>query len=149
MKRYDNDDNKTFRTNEIDIQVVPTAPKENDYYILAQFNKKKNANLSAILSIFRTLFVCFVLAGAAIIFSKDATDLVLTPLENMLQKINNITKNPFEARKVEEDEAMVWERLMMENKDIAREMEEKENFETSMLQKIIGKIGGLLALGFG
>lgn len=89
------------------------------------------------------------LAGAAIIFSKDATDLVLTPLENMLKKINNITKNPLEARKIEEDEAMVWERLMMENKDIAREMEERENFETSMLQKIIGKIGGLLALGFG
>ena len=55
------------------------------------------------------------LAGAAIIFSKDATDLVLTPLENMLKKINNITTNPLEARKIEEDEAMVWERLMMEN----------------------------------
>ena len=28
-------------------------------------------------------------------------------------------------------------------------MEEQEHFETSVLQRIIGKIGGLLALGFG
>ena len=39
----------------------------------------------------RTIFVCIVLAGAAVIFSKDATDLVLTPIENMIKKINNIT----------------------------------------------------------
>lgn len=38
---------------------------------------------------------------------------------------------------------------MMDNKDLAKEMEEQEHFETSVLQKIIGKIGGLLALGFG
>lgn len=44
---------------------------------------------------------------------------------------------------------MIWEKLLMENKDLAREMEEQENFETSTLQRIIGKIGGLLALGFG
>lgn len=28
-------------------------------------------------------------------------------------------------------------------------MEEKENYETSILEKIIVKIGGLLAIGFG
>jgi len=31
------------------------------------------------------------------IFSKDATDLVLTPIENMMRKINNITENPLKA----------------------------------------------------
>lgn len=38
----------------------------------------------------------------------------------MLKKIDNITKNPLEARKIEEDEAMIWERLIMENEDIAK-----------------------------
>ena len=115
IKQFSSNKEETFRSNEIDIQITPLNLEINDYYILAQFNKKKNANLSAILSILRTIFVCVMLAGAAIIFSKDATDLVLTPLENMLKKINNITTNPLEARKIEEDEAMVWERLMMEN----------------------------------
>lgn len=105
--------------------------------------------MSSILSIIRTIFVCVVLAGAAIIFSKDATDLVLTPIENMIKKINNITKNPLEARKIEEDEAMIWEKMLMENKDIAKDIEERDNYETSMLEKIIVKIGGLLAIGFG
>lgn len=97
----------------------------------------------------RTIFVCIVLAGAAIIFSKDATDLVLTPIENMIKKINNITQNPLEARKIEEDEAMIWEKMLMENKEIAKDIEERDNYETSMLEKIVVKIGGLLAIGFG
>lgn len=54
-----------------------------------------------------------------------------------------------EARKIEEDEAMIWEKMLMENKEIAKDIEERDNYETSMLEKIVVKIGGLLAIGFG
>ncbi len=41
------------------------------------------------------------------------------------------------------------EKILSENKDLARQIEEREGYETSMLEKIIVKIGGLLAIGFG
>jgi hypothetical protein len=41
------------------------------------------------------------------------------------------------------------EKILSENKDLAWQIEEWENYETSMLEKIIVKIGGLLAIGFG
>lgn len=44
---------------------------------------------------------------------------------------------------------MIWEKMLLENKHMAKEMEERENYETSTLEKIIVKIGGLLAIGFG
>ena len=67
-----------------------------------------------------TIFVCFVLATASLIFSKDATDLVLTPIENMLWKINNITENPMKAWKIEEEEAFLWEKMFKDNKSVAK-----------------------------
>ena len=71
--------------------MVPESPVKGDFYLIAYYNNKRKANINAILSILRTIFVCVVLAFAAILFSKDASDLVLTPIENMLRKINNIT----------------------------------------------------------
>lgn len=44
-----------------------------------------------------------------IVFSKDSSDLVVVPLENMLDKIKRITKNPLEAAIIEENEAVYKE----------------------------------------
>ena len=43
----------------------------------------------------------------------------------------------------------MFEKMFKENKKLAEEMEEKKEYETSILEKIIVKIGGLLAIGFG
>jgi hypothetical protein len=75
--------------------------------------------------------------------------LVLTPIENMIMKIKNITENPLKARNIEEEDALFMEKILIENKDLAKQIEERENYETSLLEKIIVKIGGLLAIGFG
>ena len=150
LKQFgDYDKTKDFRTNELDIQVDPPELKIGEVYMIAYFDNKYKTDLSAVLSILRTLFVCVILAGAAMIFSKDATDLVLTPIEKMLQTINNITDNPLKARNIEEEEAFFWEKIVKDNKKVAKEREEMENYETSLLEKIIKKIGGLLAIGFG
>ena len=150
IKQYGNFENtKNYRTNELDIQVDPPELVVGEIYMIAYFDNKYKTDLSAVLSILRTLFVCVILAGAAMIFSKDATDLVLTPIEKMLQTINNITDNPLKARNIEEEEAFFWEKIVKDNKKVAKEREEMENYETSLLEKIIKKIGGLLAIGFG
>ena len=41
----------------------------------------------AILSMIRTIFVCIVLTFGALIFSKDANDLALRPIERLIEKV--------------------------------------------------------------
>ena len=64
--------------------------------IIAIFDITYDNDLNAILGIVRTIFVCSVLTVGALFFSKDANDLVLVPIENMLSKVIKIkyfTKN--------------------------------------------------------
>ena len=49
------------------------------------------------MSIARTIFVSIVVGAGAIYFTKDIEELIITPIENMLKKINRITENPLEA----------------------------------------------------
>lgn len=67
-------------------------------YGIAYFDNTVETDFSSILSILRTIIVCILLGGAAMIFSKDATDLVLTPIESMLRTIEHITRNPLKAK---------------------------------------------------
>lgn len=53
--------------------------------------------MTALLSIIRTLFVCFVLSIASHMFTSDANKLVLNPIERMLEKVKLIAKNPLAA----------------------------------------------------
>jgi len=53
--------------------------------------------MNAIFGIIRTLFVCIVLSISSIYFSKDTTDLVVRPIEVMLEKVKKISNNPLEA----------------------------------------------------
>ena len=54
---------------------------------IAIYDKRYDTTLNAILSIFRTIFVCLVLTIGALYFSKDANELVLVPIDNMLAKV--------------------------------------------------------------
>lgn len=49
------------------------------------------------LGIVQTFVVCFLLAAGAGIFSKHTNDLVIYPIENMIEKVNAITKDPLKA----------------------------------------------------
>jgi hypothetical protein len=55
-----------------------------------------------------------VLVAGAVLFSKDANDLVVTPIERMLVKVRRISQNPLEAAQIEEDIALYEEYLRSE-----------------------------------
>jgi hypothetical protein len=55
--------------------------------------------LKAVVSFFKTIFVCLVLTFGALMFSKDANDLALRPIERMIDKVNKIAKNPIKVEK--------------------------------------------------
>jgi hypothetical protein len=62
--------------------------------VLGALNGKWVAQTKALLSFLRTIFVCMVLTFGSLMFSKDANDLALRPIERMIEKVNKIAKNP-------------------------------------------------------
>jgi len=60
-----------------------------------------------------------VLGSGAMIFSKLTTDLVITPIEDMIDRVNSITEDPIKAAHMEE------ERLLYE------ELAEKQKLDTA------------------
>lgn len=48
---------------------------------------KTDTNFNAALSIVRTIFLIGLLSAAAIFFTKDSNELVLNPIERMLNKV--------------------------------------------------------------
>ena len=58
---------------------------------------KHQVQLDALINIFRTLFICIVLSFSSHLFTKDAQELVLDPLERMIEKVKIISQNPMSA----------------------------------------------------
>jgi class 3 adenylate cyclase len=136
-------------------------PNNTDYSIcVAVFDDRANSHLSSILNILKTIFICLVFSGGAIWFSKDTSEMVLEPIESMIKKIKEISKNPIEAMQNNEKEDYAKSLLEQEDKDkkgcmkffSCKDGESKKKeapLETVVLENTITKIGALLALGFG
>ena len=87
---------------------------------------------SAIINIVRTIYISLILTMGALMFSKDADKLALRPIERMIEKVNRIAKDPLSSK----GEAMI-------------KSKEQQQYETTIIENAIIKIGTLLALGFG
>jgi len=59
---------------------------EESYEFASAFDLRPNTRLSACLGIAQTFFVTFVLAAGSLLFTQDATDLVISPIEKMMEK---------------------------------------------------------------
>ena len=146
-------DENSLRDNEKRYYNIPNKTEGADSSIpvaYAVFDQRANTRLNAILGICRTLFVTMILAVGALLFSRDANQLVLAPIEMMLSKVRRIAESPLEAAQMEEREAFILEELEKSGKikDLKKRKAE-ENYETTILEKTILKLGALLALGFG
>lgn len=64
---------------------------------MAIYDMRYNVKLEAVLSLITTFLVCAMLAAGAALFSKMTTDLVITPIEDMISRVNNITADPLGA----------------------------------------------------
>ncbi|CAD8085296.1 unnamed protein product [Paramecium primaurelia] len=138
--QYRFSDQQYFVTTDVNNQLITYSVSD-----LVDYNK-----INAILSIFQTVFVCIVLALSAVLFNKDVTELIIEPIETMIQKIELIANNPLEAVNIEEQEDLITQELEKNNdyKKI-RQRHIEQMSETYLLQKLIMKIGALLAVGFG
>jgi class 3 adenylate cyclase len=101
----------------------------------------------AILSIVKTFYVCVLLAFIAIFIEKDAKELILEPLEVMVEIVEKVTKDPISAKNTQALEENTRE-LVLNNKQRKKE-ELKDKYEVKVVQSAIVKISALLAIGFG
>jgi hypothetical protein len=79
----------------------------NNIQFIASYSTKSYSVIESQINVFRTSFIVIVLGLASIYFTKDAQELVLDPLERMIEKIKAIAKNPLVAASEEVNEAGV------------------------------------------
>ena len=111
-------------------------------YSIKRFNQYE-----AIINIARTIMVCFLLTISSYIINRDATRLVLDPIERMIERIRIVAKNPMALCSEEEIEnegalAMIQSQQKKKKK---KEVDIHKN-ETAFLEASLFTIGRLLGL---
>ena len=110
------------------------------------FDNTDSSKLTSILNIVKTFFICFVLAVGAICFSKDTNEMVLEPIESMVKKIKDISRNPIEAMQKNEEEDYIidmFQKNEMKSRWCGSKSNKDEPLETIILEKTITKIGAV------
>ena len=117
------------------------------YYSWSIVDLRPSTRLQAGMNMIRTVFICLVLAFSSLLFSKDANELIIGPIENMTERIKRIARNPLEAAQEDENDSLTI-RFALEKKK--KKTKRNEGImETEILENTIVKIGALLAIGFG
>ncbi len=70
------------------------------YQSTAILDWKWYSQFNALLNMLRTLFICAILAIGVFVFNRDASKLVLQPIERMLKKVKDVSENPLAIKQV-------------------------------------------------
>merc|ERR1719247_653857 len=90
----------------------------------------------------RTSFIIMILAFASVFFSQDTQNLVVAPIEKMVNIVKQLADDPLRKPELPDDD----EEMSMEGQT---KKKPTGQLETTMLETTILKIGGLLRIGFG
>lgn len=107
-------------------------PAPTKYYTNSIFNISELIYKNAMFSLLTTVFIGLMMFCATIIFSRDAQDLVIAPIERMSTLVDAVAQNPLANFDFHHDESG-----------------SAGEFETRLLETTIKKITGLLRVGFG
>ena len=102
--------------------------------LTAEFDLSSQRDEAALLNIILTSFVIFLLAAGTMTFSHDVNNLVIIPIEKMVQLVNEISANPLGS-----DHTCINDELK----------DDDDGMETTLLLQTISKIAGLMRVGFG
>lgn len=131
------------------------------------YDIRKYVQWEAALGIVQTVFIVMVLAIGAFLFSRDVENLVLQPIERMINKVEKIRQDPLYAIRLghlqyKEDSHSRGRQRRITGQAAPRKGRAKPKYrrqpslkkanttmETMILENAIIKLGSLLALGFG
>jgi hypothetical protein len=109
-------------------EIVSIISKEGKEYFLVVDNRYE-ARLQAGLGMGQTAIVIVILAAGSLALTKITIDLVITPIEAMMEKIKRIGENPLKAAAEEENEQLALE----EEREGLGQPRKGEMLETEML----------------
>lgn len=120
---------------------VVTEESFKDLRFSFYFDLRPYTQEEASFSIIKTAFICVVLCVASLMFSRDANQLVLKPVEQMITKVEAIRDNPLVATKIADDEFKREEMLRMRCQRVRNGCAWKESKEESdtCLGRLFGK----------
>lgn len=151
---------------------IPFAPQTiskstvfNGVYMVFYFDVRPLNKSESRFSLGLTFFVMVLLIVASMMFTRDANNLVLRPVQNMVERVEAIRDKPLLAMKMADDEFKA-EEIKKAQQDRLNQQKcrkflmdlvtlrlcsraDKDLMETVVLEKTIIKLGSLLALGFG
>ena len=113
----DNFNNFDFRYREL------STVYSDDAMVRIVYSIRKESKLTALLNLFQTIFVCFALTISSILFENDAENLVLKPLEIMIEIVDKVAKDPIGAKNIEE----LQEGIKAEMETIKQSSDKEEN----------------------
>jgi class 3 adenylate cyclase len=113
-----------------DVEIL-TLVSDTDEAVFASFDISQDTATQAILSIIITAFVSILLASMGLLFSRDAYQLVIHPIEKMKHTVQQLSENPL---------------LHLER---VKNHRGNQSSETDVLELAITKMAALLQIGFG
>jgi class 3 adenylate cyclase len=115
------------------IETSTSRVNTDDYETVVVFDLREESVEQSLYSMYTTLFVMLLLMGGTYFFSRDVDNLVITPIERMVDLVRKISANP----------------LGVEYKMLGEKDGFIEGMETTVLLSTITKIGSLMRVGFG
>jgi len=98
MVLWPNDDHMsrnmtTYRYDEFDEKII----EQSGFQFKMAYSVRKLSKLNAIISLSRMIFITCIMAVSILFFQQTSTNLVLNPIERMLEKVKLIARNPLAA----------------------------------------------------
>lgn len=124
---------------------------------MAYFSERILVQSTATLTIILIIFVAIMLVGGAAVFTGDAENLVLKPIERMMNMVEAVAANPLAPLSFGGDSKSLLNNrrsstasaLTMGETVVAPQQQQAGDYETKLLETTIEKITGLLRVGFG
>lgn len=136
-----------FKTDPDDLRDAETIESEEGEFT-SIFDYRPYTRIAAALNLCQTLYICILLTIAAILFSNDANNLLLRPLENIMEKVNKLSHDPmWFCLATSDDDLGIY--AFMKKQEGENTNSKDEKYETQYLESLIVKIAKLLAVEFG
>lgn len=84
----------SFRSDEF----LESYDQNQSFWAYAIFDYRYNTRMNSLLNMMRTLFVSLLLTIASIYFTKDVDELILNPVERMMNRVNKLAEDPLNIK---------------------------------------------------
>ena len=123
---------KTSDLRQEEMNVIIISALGRSRTMTAIFDATARVREEALLGILLTSFIIVLLGLGMISFTKDVRNLVIVPIEKMIQLVREISENP-----------------LGKDFSLIDDKNQKDDMETTVLIRTISKIAGLMRVGFG